>query len=149
MQTLARHWAALGPDAMDPDATDALVRLRGSRSPVKARLLDQALIAGVGNIYADEALFRAGVRPTRPGRSLSEREVRAIAEALRTVMASAIEARGSTLRDYRDPEGEPGAFALSHAVYGRGGTPCSRCASTLLVARVAQRTTVWCPRCQA
>lgn len=149
VEALEAHWSLLGPDALSAQAEKALDRARSSAAPIKARLLDQRLIAGVGNIYADEALFEAKIGPHRPGRSLADAEVAALGIALRGVLGRAVRARGSTLRDYRDPLGEAGGFVVSHRVYGRGGKPCTECGGTLHTGLIAQRTTVWCPACQA
>jgi len=145
---LDRHWESLGPDALSDGAAGALERARASRSPIKARLLDQRLVAGIGNIYADEALFEAKLSPLRVAATLTDREVAALAGAVRSVLTKAVEARGSTLRDYRDPLGEAGGFVASHRVYGRAGLACVECGRTLASGTVGQRTTVWCPRCQ-
>ncbi len=141
-------WSSLGPDALEIDGPRLWEALRGSRRPVKAALLDQAVLAGVGNIYADEALFRAGVPPRKLAARLGPRRAADLAAAVRGVLAEAVEARGSTLRDYRDAAGRAGEFQSRHAVYGRGGEACTRCGGVLRSAVVAQRTTVWCPRCQ-
>ena len=131
---------------LTPQLFDAA--LRRSRRAVKALLLDQAVVAGLGNIYADEACFRAGVRPTaaasRLGRARRRRLYAAIGEALR----GAVDLRGTTFDDYRDGNGEKGLNQHRLLVYGRGGQPCVRCGATLVRAVVAGRTTVYCPRCQ-
>ena len=122
--------------------------LRRSRRAVKALLLDQAAVAGLGNIYADEACFRAGGRPTalaaRLGQARRRRLYAGIGEALR----SAVDLRGTTFDDYRDGNGEKGLNQHRLLVYGRGGQPCARCGATLRRTVVAGRTTVYCPRCQ-
>jgi formamidopyrimidine-DNA glycosylase len=145
---LDEHWAGLGPDALTITADQLAAALRGSARPVKAALLDQAVVAGVGNIYADEALFAAGVRPTRLCRNLRDAQIQAIASSIRAVLAGAVQAGGSTLRDYVDGDGNPGSYQRSHAVYGRAGEPCPRCGRPLKSVTVAQRTTVWCSACQ-
>lgn len=124
------------------------VALAGSRRPVKGALLDQKLIAGVGNIYADEALFAAGVHPSRPACSLTSPESTRLAREIRVVLARAIKAKGSSLRDHMTPDGARGAFQLAHKVYGRGGQPCRVCGGKLQAEQIAQRTTVSCPACQ-
>ncbi|MFO0961471.1 MAG: bifunctional DNA-formamidopyrimidine glycosylase/DNA-(apurinic or apyrimidinic site) lyase [Phycisphaerales bacterium] len=143
----AECWSALGPDGLALDAGALAQRLRGARA-VKAALLDQEVVAGVGNIYADEALHRAGIAPTRRARSLRDHELALLAQCIRAVLRSAVAHNGSTLRDYRDPRGGRGRAQLLHAVYGRGGEPCLRCATPLRSARLGGRTTTWCPRCQ-
>jgi formamidopyrimidine-DNA glycosylase len=144
----AAQRACLGPDALSIDARTLAHALGASTSPIKARLLDQSVIAGLGNIYADEALHAAGIGPWRPAGSLSVAEHNALAGAIRTILAAAIEAGGSTLRDYRDSTGAPGTFQHRHAVYGRAGAPCRRCGRPLLGDRLGGRATVWCGGCQ-
>ncbi|MEZ6242503.1 MAG: bifunctional DNA-formamidopyrimidine glycosylase/DNA-(apurinic or apyrimidinic site) lyase [Phycisphaerales bacterium] len=145
----ASRWDALGPDAIRVRAPQLQRALARTDRAVKAALLDQSVVAGVGNIYADEALFGAGVDPRRPGASLTPAECASLARQIRGVLARAVTARGSTLRDYRDANGDSGAYQLAHSVYGRGGEPCPKCGGALASALVAQRTTVWCPSCQA
>lgn len=148
MNALRERWARLGPDALVvPD--DALPgTLAGSRRAIKAVLLDQSALAGVGNIYADEALFRAGIRPTKPAGRLTLAQSTRLTNAIRQVLAESIESGGSTLRDYRDGAGLAGRFQSRHRVYGRGGMPCLACGTRLTKTTVAQRTTVYCRRCQ-
>lgn len=144
---LAR-WDDLGPDALTI-RPEALSRsLRASRRAIKACLLDQRTLAGVGNIYADECLFLAGVHPSTEARDLSDAEIREITKRLKQVLRKAIQSGGSTLRDYRDASGQAGEYQRQHKVYGRGGEPCVACETTLETAQIGQRTTVWCPRCQ-
>lgn len=147
---LEKAWSALGPDALEPPPHDhpSLARLWRSRRAIKAALLDQSCIAGVGNIYADEALFLARVHPPRPAARLSAGERVAILNAIRDVMRLSLRSGGSTLRDYRNASGAPGDFQSRHQVYGRGGEPCRRCGQLLSSKTLAQRTTVWCPNCQ-
>jgi formamidopyrimidine-DNA glycosylase len=140
--------AALGPEPLeegfDPDAfAHALAR---PGAPVKARLLDQRLVAGVGNIYADESLWRAGIHPgaRRVGR---ERALRLHA-AIRDVLAAAIEREGTTFRDYRLVNGASGRYVTELDAYGRAGLPCRRCGTPMRASTVAQRGTTHCPRCQ-
>lgn len=140
----------LGPEPLDPPVTARRLRevLAGRRAPVKAVLLDQRVLAGVGNIYADEALHRAGVNPLRPAGELGEGEVAAVAEALREVLEEAIAARGTTFSDYRDGEGRPGGFGPRLRVYGREGEPCPRCGHPVTRGRLGGRSTYFCPCCQ-
>ena len=145
----AARWSRLGPDALTIDARALSARLARTSRAVKSALLDQSVIAGVGNIYADEALFDARLHPARPGATITSDESLRLARALRRILRDAIRAGGSTLRDYADARGDPGAFQLEHRVYARAGEPCLRCAAPLESALLAQRTTVWCPRCQA
>ncbi|TAH34852.1 MAG: bifunctional DNA-formamidopyrimidine glycosylase/DNA-(apurinic or apyrimidinic site) lyase [Planctomycetota bacterium] len=140
----------LGPEPLDPGFQgDALFRkARGRSAPVKAFLLDGRSVAGVGNIYATEALFRAGIHPGRPAGRVSLARYRGLAAALREVLAQALAAGGTTLRDFSDSSGEPGWFALELDAYGRAGRPCRKCGGELRLARLAQRSSVYCPRCQ-
>ncbi|MDH3197128.1 MAG: bifunctional DNA-formamidopyrimidine glycosylase/DNA-(apurinic or apyrimidinic site) lyase [Candidatus Krumholzibacteria bacterium] len=145
----ARVIAALGiaPDPFQMDAGTLAVRLAGRRAPVKALLLDQRLISGIGNIYADEALHRARMHPLTPGARAGLR-AGALLEAARDVLARAIRAGGTTLRDYRRVDGSGGRFQRRLAVYGRGGEACPRCGARIRRTVVAGRGTHFCPRCQ-
>lgn len=145
----ALRWSMLGPDALDIDGTKLLEALRQTRRNIKCALLDQEIIAGVGNIYADEALFRAGIRPRRSASRLTPQQVDHLAQCIREVLAAAIESGGSTVRDYLDASGARGTFQSRHAVYGRAGQPCIACGSRLKKGVVSQRTTVWCSQCQS
>lgn len=147
-QVEATRWSELGPDALSIGAADLTRALTGRKRAVKALLLDQVTIAGVGNIYADEALHRAGIHPGRAAASLDADEVRRLARALRQVLERAVAAGGSSFRDYVDATGRKGEYVRRHAVYGRGGQPCRTCATVLESAVIGGRTTVWCPRCQ-
>lgn len=140
----------LGPEPLDGDFTATVLAgmLSGRRAPVKAVLLDQHILAGVGNIYADEALHRAGVHPLRPAGELSRAEVGALRDALQEVLAEAISARGTTFSDYRDGDGQPGEFVFRLRVYGREGEPCPRCGAPVARQRLGGRSTCFCPRCQ-
>lgn len=144
----ATRFAALGPDALTITADQLAEALAGSISAIKGRLLNQQCIAGVGNIYADEALHAAGIHPTRQARAVEPAEADRLATALRAILAQAIDAGGSTLRDYRDSNNAAGTFQQRHRVYGRAGLPCLTCGTPLDHATIAQRTTVWCPVCQ-
>lgn len=141
-------WSQLGPDAMGVDVEVLGRALRSTTRTIKSVLLDQSVLAGVGNIYADESLFRAGIRPTRRGRTITRAEVERLAKAVPDVLRQAVDAGGSTLRSYADADGVAGTAQHAHAVYGRGGKPCTRCGTTLRHKSVGQRTTVWCPVCQ-
>ncbi len=144
------HWKGLGPDAASGAEVIAerLLEFKRSNRSLKATLLDQGVLAGVGNIYADEALFDAGLRPQRRMRRVTASDAQRLGLSLACVLEQAIAANGSTVRDYRAAAGVAGAFQASHLVYGRGGRPCARCGGTLRSGIVAQRTTVWCPCCQ-
>lgn len=148
----AEYERLLGAEPLDESFTDAHLSgaLRGSRQPVKKLLMDQRRIAGVGNIYANEALWRAGIDPSRPGDALRERDVAALRRSLQDVLRQAIAARGTSFRDYRDASGERGTFAAALSVYGRGGLPCPRCGTRLVDTNaIDNRTTVFCHRCQS
>jgi len=144
----ARRWGELGPDALEIDGAELSARVRGSRRAIKAALLDQSVIAGVGNIYADEALFDAGIHPEAPADGLTRAHLVRLAGAIREVLGRSIDAGGSTIRDFANPEGAAGSYQEHHVVYGRGGKPCVRCRASLVSTSVAQRTTTFCPRCQ-
>ena len=122
--------------------------LARSRSPIRSWLLDQKRIAGVGNIYAAEALFLAGVHPRRPARSVSRQEANALYRALRRVLRKAIEAGGTTIRDYRNAEGEEGQYAPRLHVYGRDGEACAACGTGVERIVFSNRSAFYCPRCQ-
>lgn len=145
---LAAHWNMLGPDALTITVEELHRGLADTDRSIKAALLDQAVLAGVGNIYADESLFVAHIHPRRPARLLRAEEVARLADAIRQILSQAVEAGGSTLRDYADANGEPGAYQAQHLVYGRGGEACRQCSGRLAAGLLAQRTTVWCPSCQ-
>jgi formamidopyrimidine-DNA glycosylase len=116
---------------------------------VKSILMDQRRLAGVGNIYANEACWQAGVRPSRRGSALTRQECGALLDALRTILPDAIRLRGTTFRDFRDAYGERGGYAARLKAYGRAGEPCARCGGTLRASHaIDRRATVWCPRCQ-
>jgi formamidopyrimidine-DNA glycosylase len=140
--------AHLGPeplsDAFDPEAF--AMQLRTSSAPVKARLLDQRVVAGVGNIYADESLWRARIHPA--SRRVGRQRALALHGAVREVLAAAIEREGTTFRDYRMVNGQSGRYVTELAAYGRAGLPCRRCATAMRAATVAQRGTTFCPTCQ-
>jgi formamidopyrimidine-DNA glycosylase len=142
--------AALGPEPLSADFTpESLFRgLRASTMPVRNWLLDQKRVAGIGNIYACEALFRAGLRPARRARSLTRRQAAALHGALRDVLREAIRARGTTLRDYRDGRGGRGAFQARLGVYDREGEPCLACAAPVRRVVLSNRSAFYCPGCQ-
>ncbi|HET9982240.1 MAG TPA: bifunctional DNA-formamidopyrimidine glycosylase/DNA-(apurinic or apyrimidinic site) lyase [Longimicrobiales bacterium] len=150
----AAGWAArsaeLGAEPLSDEFTaGALYDLtRTSRTPIRNWLLDQRRVAGVGNIYANEALFRARIDPKRPARSLTRAESRRLRDALREVLAQAIERRGTTLSDYRDGTGAEGLFAHQLQVYGRAGEPCVRCGRPVERRVLSNRSYFFCPKCQ-
>ena len=141
---------ALGPEPLsdDFDGDYLYFRSRGRKAPVKTFLMDQKVVVGVGNIYAAEALFMAGISPLRAAGQVSRERYRLLADAVRTILAAAIERGGTTLRDFISPDGAPGYVEQELAAYGRGGEPCPNCGKRLRQAAIGQRTTAWCPRCQ-
>jgi formamidopyrimidine-DNA glycosylase len=144
----SRCWSSLGPDALTITARQLAMKLRRTRRAIKAALLDQAVLAGVGNIYADEALFRAGLHPQAVAANLRSESIERLADAVRSTLLMAITAGGSTIRDYVDAAGRNGDFSVRHQVYGRANLPCVVCGEALASATIAQRTTVFCRRCQ-
>lgn len=145
---LQSHWADLGPDAMHISAEQLGSALASRRTSVKVALLDQQMVAGLGNIYVDETLHRAGIHPLMRATRASNC-ADAIWTSMRGILTAAIAAGGSTLRDYVDGSGNPGAYATLHRVYGRSGKPCHRCGTHIRSTVVGGRTTAFCPRCQA
>lgn len=148
VSALQARWDALGIDGLAVTGPDLLTHLGRSTRAVKAALLDQSAVAGVGNIYADESLFDAGISPTRPCDQISPEEWDRLAVSIRTTLAQAVRAGGSTLRDYRRPDGSPGEATRTHRVYGQWGSACPECGGTISRTTLAQRTTCWCPTCQ-
>jgi formamidopyrimidine-DNA glycosylase len=138
---------ALGPEPLDMDAAELKRRLVGREAAIKLLLLDQRIVAGLGNIYVCEALHRAGIHPTRPGGSLSLARLKRLVPAIHDVLAEAIAAGGSTLRDFASPDGELGYFSKSFAVYGREGQDC-HCGGKVRRIVEGGRSTFYCPRCQ-
>ncbi|NDV13263.1 bifunctional DNA-formamidopyrimidine glycosylase/DNA-(apurinic or apyrimidinic site) lyase [Crenobacter caeni] len=140
----------LGPEplsgAFDGDVLYTATRKRSGA--IKVALMDNALVVGVGNIYANEALFIAGVHPARAACELDRDTCHRLAEAVRDVLTRAIAAGGSTLRDFVDAVGKPGYFQQQYFVYGRTGLPCHRCGTPIRALRLAQRTAFFCPHCQ-
>jgi formamidopyrimidine-DNA glycosylase len=140
----------LGPEPLDPGLAPSalLASLQRSRSPVRSWLLDQTRIAGIGNIYAAEALFRAGIHPRRPAGSLGDSEAESLLDSLRSVLREAIRARGTTLKDFRTASGELGEFGPSLLVYAREGQPCVRCNALIRRTVFGNRSAFFCPQCQ-
>jgi len=140
----------LGPEPLGKSFTpDYLIQVgRGRLRPIKNLLLDQGIVAGIGNIYANEALFAAGILPQRPAGSLSKEEAGGIIAGVRTVLRAALDAGGSTIRDFRTPDGSEGAFTRELAVYGRHGSPCLRCGESIHRVVLGGRSTFFCPGCQ-
>lgn len=142
--------AGLGPEPLgEAFDGDHLWRLsRGRRAPVKTFIMDQAVVVGVGNIYASEALFAAGIHPCRAAGAVSRARYAALATAIRRILGYAIGRGGTTLRDFLNPDGAPGYFARELHAYGRGGEPCHQCGTPIRQRVLGQRSTFYCPRCQ-
>lgn len=147
-----RFLAGLGPEPLDPafDADALAGALAGKAAPLKAALLDQRVVAGLGNIYVCEALHLAGLSPRRKARTVGAGRAGKLVRAVKTVLEKAIAAGGSSLRDHRQPSGELGYFQHDFSVYGRAGEACRRCGPAHPVRRLAQsgRSTFFCPHCQ-
>jgi formamidopyrimidine-DNA glycosylase len=149
---LADYLAArrLGDEPLERAFTTAALgrALAGRRAPIKAALLDQRAAAGIGNIYADEALWRARIHPLRPSGSLTPQEVARLRKGIRAALETGIARQGATLRDYRDPDGARGRMQDEFRVYGRAGEPCPRCGTPIEKTRAGGRGTWFCPFCQ-
>ncbi len=156
-------WLLVEPEELEPYLADRLGeeplvagftparlarRLAGRRAPIKAALLDQRTLAGLGNIYVDEALWGARLHPKRPAGELDANDVRRLHGAIRRVLETAIERRGSTLRDYSTPRGRRGSMQRAFKVYGRTNEPCDRCGTPIEKTRTVGRGTWYCPHCQ-
>jgi formamidopyrimidine-DNA glycosylase len=144
----ASAWRGLGPDALTVTGAELADGIGGQRRSIKAALLDQSVLAGVGNIYADEACSRAGVDPRTPCARFTDAGCELMALHIRQVLTESITLGGSTVRSYADASGQVGTFTSRHSVYGRGGEHCLACGLRLRSAAVAGRTTVWCSGCQ-
>lgn len=142
--------AGLGPEPFDEVFTGDYLyeRAQGRQQAVKNFIMDARVVSGVGNIYASEALFRAGIHPARAAGRIGRERYGRLAAAIREVLEASIAAGGTTLRDFTDPSGKPGYFVLSLQVYGRADLPCSRCGSTVRQQRIGQRSSFFCARCQ-
>jgi formamidopyrimidine-DNA glycosylase len=142
--------ADIGPEPLSPEFSgDWLYRATRKRSAaVKLVLMDSRVVAGVGNIYASEALFRAGVNPRLPAHRLGRARYEIVAEKIRETLQAAIRAGGSTLRDFVGGDGRAGYFQNEHLVYGRAGEPCANCGTRVRELRQGQRSTFYCPSCQ-
>jgi formamidopyrimidine-DNA glycosylase len=148
--TIHELLTGLGPepltDAFDGDLL--WLRSRGRKAAVKLFLMDNAIVVGVGNIYASEALFAAGIDPRKPAGSLSRPRYERLAAEVKRILAWAIERGGTTLRDFLNPDGAPGYFFRELFVYGREGEPCKVCGTAIRQKVIGQRSTFWCPTCQ-
>ena len=139
-----------GPEPLESRFTSAWLaqQLSRRRAPLKAVLLDQRVVAGLGNIYADEALWRARLSPLRPANTVEPEDVPRLRRAIRAALRTGIARQGASLRDYAKPDGEAGEMQVEFRVYGREGEPCPRCGTPIAKARVGGRGTWYCPRCQ-
>jgi len=140
----------LGPEPLGPrfDGAHLAALARGRTAPVKCFVMDAKVVVGVGNIYASEALWRAGIHPRRPAGRVAAARFGALAAAIRAVLSAAIEKGGTTLRDFVRADGSDGYFRIELAVYDRAGEPCPRCRRPLRSERIGQRSSFFCPRCQ-
>jgi formamidopyrimidine-DNA glycosylase len=142
--------AALGVEPLEPDFSPEFLHAaaRRQRRAVKSLLMDQRLVVGIGNIYANEILFAAGVRPTRRTARLTRADAERIVAATGAVLAEALAARGSSISDFRDERGEPGAFQDRFRVYERAGAPCTRCGTLIRRRVIVGRSAFYCSTCQ-
>jgi formamidopyrimidine-DNA glycosylase len=142
--------ADLGPEPLEAEFSGRYLhdKSRGRSAPVKTFIMDSHVVVGVGNIYANESLFRAGISPVRPAGRISLQRYEKLAEAIRTVLEASIEQGGTTLRDFVNEAGNPGYFRQTLQVYDRDGEACRRCGSDIRLGRLGQRATYWCPHCQ-
>ncbi len=138
----------LGPEPLGLRAGELGKRLERTTRAIKNALLDQSVVAGLGNIYVDESLFEAGIHPLWPANRLSAQQVGKLNRAIKTVLRRALRPRGSTLRDYRDADGEPGNFQKLHRAYDREGQPCMNCGTKIQRIVLGGRSTHFCPKCQ-
>lgn len=145
-----RCLAHLGPEPLDGsfDATYLYHLSRGKKQAIKTFIMDQKTVVGVGNIYANEALFQAGIRPSRPAGRVGLNRYEKLVSAIRMILHKAIEAGGTTISDFRQSDGQPGYFDQQLLVYGQGGRPCPTCGNTISTSRLGQRSTYFCPQCQ-
>jgi formamidopyrimidine-DNA glycosylase len=144
----AANFDAGGIEPLEIDADQFIELLRGRKTPLKSALLNQKLLRGVGNIYADESLFRAGIRPRRRAAAVTREQLRKLLMAIKEVLREAIALGGSSISDYVDANGEEGFFQLRHRVYGREGEPCLVCRTPIKRVVIAGRSSHYCPKCQ-
>jgi formamidopyrimidine-DNA glycosylase len=145
---LADELTAFGADPLLVGAEEFASRIRSRNAQIKALLLNQSVLRGVGNIYADESLWRARIHPMRQGTELSTKQARVLRRVLQDVLRKAILARGSSISDFLDAEGQPGEYQRHHRAYGREGKRCYRCGASIRRAIVAGRSSYFCPKCQ-
>ncbi len=145
---LAEELTAFGADPLFVSVDEFASRIRSRNAQIKALLLDQSVLRGVGNIYADESLWRAKIHPARRGAGLSKKRAATLRKALQGVLRKAILARGSSISDFLDAEGHPGEYQRHHRAYGREGKRCYRCGTAIRRVIVAGRSSYFCPKCQ-
>jgi formamidopyrimidine-DNA glycosylase len=145
---LAEELKAFGADPLEVNAAEFAARIRTRSARIKALLLDQSVLRGVGNIYADESLWRAKIHPARLGNRVSAREAETLRKALQDILKKAIVMRGSSISDFLDADGEPGEYQRRHRAYGREGERCYRCRTLIRRIIVAGRSSYFCPKCQ-
>ena len=141
----------MGVEPLDDtfNGTRLYAQTRGKTAAIKTHIMDQRHVVGVGNIYATEALYASGIHPARRATSLNEAECATLATAIKRVLQEAIAQGGTTLRDFSQPDGTSGYFAVKLAVYGKSGEPCPRCGTPLAHANIGGRSSVYCPKCQS
>jgi formamidopyrimidine-DNA glycosylase len=147
-EPLAQELRTFGADPLEVSAEQFVMQARTRRARIKALLLDQSFLRGVGNIYADESLWRAKIHPARLGASLKKKQAATLHRVLREILEKAILLRGSSISDFLDAEGQPGEYQRHHRAYGREGQGCYRCGTTIRRAIVAGRSSYFCPKCQ-
>jgi formamidopyrimidine-DNA glycosylase len=145
---LAEELTRFGADPLEISKEEFVKRIRERRARIKALLLDQGVLRGVGNIYADESLWRAKIHPARLGAKLSRKQAEMLRSALQEILRKAIVMRGSSISDFLDAEGEPGEYQRRHRAYGREGKGCHRCKAAIRRGIVAGRSSYFCPKCQ-
>lgn len=145
-----RLLSKLGPEPLSDDFTAALLKQAstGRKAPIKQVIMDNKVVVGVGNIYASESLFRAGIRPTTAAARLTGPKLTRLVDTIQQVLSESIEQGGTTLRDFVNSDGQPGYFAQHLFVYGREGEPCRTCNTPIRQKVIGQRSTYWCPKCQ-
>ena len=146
--SVAHGFEAPGTEPLEVELERFVKLFHGRKTPIKSALLNQKLLSGVGNIYADESLFRAGVRPRRKAASLTQEQLRKLFLAVQAVLKEAIAAGGSSISDYVDADGEKGIFQIQHRVYGREGEACLVCKTPVKRIVIAGRSSHYCPKCQ-
>ncbi len=140
----------LGPEPLEKNFTGKYLSQCGQtkKMPIKSLIMDSKIVVGVGNIYAAEALFAAGINPTSPAKNISQKKYHELVTQIKKILRFAIKKGGTSLKDFVDSNGKPGYFKLQLKVYGREGLPCKSCKTELINVRLGQRATVYCPRCQ-